>query len=149
VLFRFFFLHIVTQDRFADSASAKGAAFLRAQIKNDAHLTSQEFTFLDGIAKGCNDSYVAESKNGMMAIQQLKTQYPAASPVPPEVLSQVNALEARRQQIILGCVQTLKVGMKPGRFEQLQKFVVATEGPRIAPLALGAPARGQQPNPKQ
>jgi hypothetical protein len=82
-------------------------------------------------------------------IQQLKTQYPVSSPVPSEVLSQVNALEVRSQQIILGCVQTLKAGIKTGRFEQLYKFVTATEGPKIKPLASGAPARGQQPNPRQ
>lgn len=149
MLFRFFFLHIVTQERFADSASANAAVFLRAQIKNDAHLTNQEYTFLKGIAQSCNDSYAAESKNGMAAVQQLKTQYPAASAAPPEVLSQVNALEARRQQIILGCVQTLNAGMKPSRFEQLYGFVVATEGPRIKPLAPGARGGAPQPSPKQ
>jgi hypothetical protein len=69
--------------------------------------------------------------NGTALLRQLHQSNPALSSDSPQVVQQIQDLEAQQQQIILACLANLRSGMKPFRFDAFYKYVVETEGPRI------------------
>jgi hypothetical protein len=135
ILFRVFFLRVAQIENGARLLEAQGnnaaAESFRGTIRREAGLTIDEATLLNRIAIPCNDGYKSASMNGTALLRQLRQSNPALSSASPQVVQQIQDLEAQRQQVILDCLATLRSGMKPFRFDALYKYVSATEGPNI------------------
>lgn len=149
VLFRFFFMNVLSVDSFADSlkASGKDDAMVRFKFMREAKLTPAENTLLITTAKRCTAELDAHERNQIApAVQRLKQQYPRAakaSALPPEAAAQLAGLQRAQEQIVAACIETLKAGMGPERFQKLYGFVRGTESPRIRQAPAPLPQKKQ------
>lgn len=146
--FKYFFIHVERLQRAADDLDARGASGVKMRnlVRNQARLTGPEFSLIVSIATTCNAAYRTESQRGAAAAKQLLRPYPMQSAVPEPVVRQVNALEAQRRQVIVGCMASLETQMGAARYQTLRNYVVASETPHV--LHAGQPTltpRGKGP----
>ncbi len=137
LLFRFFFIHVMSVESAADNLKANGRddAAARSKFRDAAKLTDAEAELLKSVAARCNADLEAHARTEVAAaVQNVKAQYPGvarASELPPAAAAQLNAVQARHEKIVADHVQALKSGLGPDRFQKLYEFVRGTEAPRI------------------
>lgn len=148
-LFRFFFLDVLSVERFADNlkSSGKDDTAARSKFMREAKLTEAETALVKATAKRCTNDLDAYGRNeAAPAVRNLKARYPAAakaSALPLEAAAQLKQLQQRHEQIVTDCVQGLRAAMGPERFQKLYEFVRGTEAPRIRQAPAPLPQKRQ------
>jgi len=137
LLFRFFFIHVMSVESAADNLKANGRddTAARSKFRDAAKLTDAEAELLKSTAARCNEDLETHARTEVAAaVQNIKAQHPGilrASDLPPAAAAQLNAVQARHEKIVADHVQALKSALGPDRFQKLYEFVRGTEAPRI------------------
>lgn len=140
VLFHFFFLHVASVEKAANSLKAQGKddTIARGYFKSRAGLTDVETSLLKELAASCNADFATQSQAAVAQVNQLRAQYGQPSSFPPAGLQRIKDLDAQRNGVITDCQQRLQTGMGAARYQRLYAFVRQTESPavkRTAPAA--------------
>lgn len=150
LLFRFFFIHVMSVESAADNLKANGRddTAARSKFRDAAKLTGAEAELLKSVAGRCLADLEAHARTEVAAaVQNIKAQHPGilrASDLPPAAAAQLDAVQARHEEIVADHVQALKSALGAGRFQKLYEFVRGTEAPRIKEGSIPLPQARQE-----
>jgi hypothetical protein len=125
----------------AESAAPKQPveAPIQHALRSDIGLTNQELSLLKEVIVSCNDAYARKTESGSAEVVALAAQYPRGAAPPAAVAARIDQLERERAKVILDCMDSLKRGINPSRYANLENYIRAQgAGIRyVAPPKLG------------